>query len=450
MRNHLTYCLHRKTFPTSHPPDPSSGRRLLLNLSLSSLLIVAIALLVAPAGLGAQNSLQLAAITVAGSRRYSSAQIVPATGLKLGEAVSLGALKQAANRLASLGVFAQVNYRYQSLGSALTVTFTVQDTTKLLPCSFDNFVWFSPQELQQELRARVPLFEGFVPKGGNMLNKVEGVLRDMLKARGIDAQVVSSDIGQLYGPVQGVAFKEVGVPLPIHKIEFTGVRQISPSLLEAAARPLLDKNYDGSFIRVFSQGTLDRVYLQRGYLRASFGAPAPQLLSGDGTPNAVAVTVPVKEREQYLLKGIQWQGQSAVPYEELAKMVHAKFGRPFNAVALEQDLLSMLPDFNVRGYLAAKVNYKPQLDDATHSAICDIVIQQGELFYMGTLQIAGVSAAKARSLEKRVLLRPGEPYNPAYWAQFAQDVAHRSLLRTQTEVDPETRTVNVRLLLSRQ
>lgn len=411
-------------------------------------LIVAIGLLTTHVAFSGQVSFQLAAITVSGSTRYPSAQIVPVTGLKLGQPVSLDALKEAANKLAMLGVFTRVNYRYQTMGNSLTATFIVQDSPKLLPCSFDNFVWFSPQELQKQLRARVPLFEGEVPVAGDMSELVKKQLRNILKARGIDAQVEFSPFGPLNGPVQGLTFKEVGVPLPIRKIEFTGVRQISPELLQAAASPLMDTSYDGSFIRVFSRGTLDKVYLQRGYLQASFGPPKPQLLSGGGTSNAVAVTIPVQEGEQYSLGGLQWQGQSVVPYQELRKMIHAKIGQPVDALALEQDLLKMLPSFIVRGYLMAKVDYKPQLDDATHSAICDIVIDQGNIFYMGNLQIHGVSPNLAESLEKRVLLRAGDPYNPVYWAQFVQDVAHRSLLRMAQTIHPDTRTVDVQLFLS--
>ena len=411
-------------------------------------------LLVAQGAPPAQSAevFRLAGVSVVGSKRYDASEIARATGLKVAENLTVDSLKEAASRLGSMGVFAQVNYRYATRGNTMTVVFTVEDAGRFLPCTFENFVWFSQQELREGLRSRVPLFDGYAPPGGTMLDLISTALAAMLEMRGIRAQVQASPQGPIGGPVQSMQFQAVGVPTPVRRVEFTGVEKVDPALLQEAARPLLDKDYDASFIRDFSRGGVAAVYRQRGYLRAEFGDPVPHLLTGDSTPNSVAVTIPVSEGEQYRLKEIAWSGDSAIPYSDLEKSLHAAIGSPLNAVQLEQDVLSLLLLFHPKGYLMADAGAKAILDDASHSAVYQIQIRQGDLYRLGKLEIAGLDDARARSLEQLSRLRPGDPYDATYWNKFVQEVARQLPPTTsgwkfhpEQTIHADTKTVDVRL-----
>lgn len=414
-------------------------------------------LLLAPSASLAQGAgtLRLSGVTVVGSKRFKASDIAGATGLKVAEAVSLDALKEAADRLASWGLFSQVNYRYEAHGNTVAVVFTVEDAARFLPCTFENFVWFSPDELLQGVRSRVPLFDGSVPAGGKMLELISAQLGTMLESRGIHAQVQFEAQGPMGAPVQSIQFREVGVPTPIGKIEFTGVQKIDASLLQDAARPLLDKDYDASFTRDFSRGTIGAVYRQRGYLRAEFTAPVPHLLAGNPTPNSVMVTIPVSEGGQYRLRKVVWSGESAIPYNELAKSLHVAIGSPLDAVQLEQDVLSLILLFHPKGYLRADAKSNAILDDATHSVAYQIQIQQGDLFRLGRFEIAGLDEAHCRSLEKLSQLRPGDPYDATYWTGFLQEVGRKLplwqagwKLHTDETIHDDTKTVDVRFNFS--
>jgi outer membrane protein assembly factor BamA len=197
------------------------------------------------------------------------------------------------------------------------------------------------------------------------------------------------------------------------------------ALLQDAASPLLNKDYDASYIRDFSRGAVAAVYRQRGYLRAGFGEPAPRLLTEDPTPNAVAVTIPVTEGDQYRLKEIAWSGDSVIPYNELSKSLHVAVGNPLNAVQLEQDVLSLLLLFHPKGYLLADAKSNAVLDDASRSAVYQIQIRQGDLFRLGKLEIAGLDDARASSFQQLSRLRPGDPYDATYWGTYLQEVGRQ-------------------------
>ena len=422
------------------------------------ILFAVMALLLPTSGTArAQDSgaFRLVGVRVEGSKRYEASEIVRATGLKVEAVTTPEALKKAAQELGSIGVFAQVGYHYETRGNTMTAIFTVQDAQGLLPCTFENFVWFSSQELLQELRSHVTLFNGYVPAGGTMLDLIAGQLVAMLAARGIHAQVQYSPQGALGGPVQSMQFREVGVALPVRKIEFTGVRKVDQALLQEAARPLIDKDFDPSYIRSFAHGGIAAVYRQRGYLRAKFGDPAPQLMAGEPTPNAVAVVIPVSEGEQYSLKEIAWSGESVLPYAELEKTLHTAVGSPVDAVQLEQDVLGLILLFHPKGYLMADAKSNAILDDATHLAVYQIQIRQGDLYRLGRLEIAGLDEASAASLERRSRLRPGDPYDSTYWNRFLQEVGRQLpanssgwKFKPEQTIHTDTKTVDIRLVFA--
>jgi len=395
---------------------------------------------------------KLVSVKVIGSSRYQESEIVRAAGLKLAEMVTPDALKEAADSLAKAGVFAEVTYRYQTQGQELTAEITVKDAAQFLPCTFENFVWFSRDELLDGVRSRVLLFDGRVPPAGEMLESISSALVAMLEARGIHAQVEFSPRGVLGGPVQGMQFRVVGMSIPVLKLAFTGVQKVDPVLLQAAARPLIGKDFDASFIKGFSNAGIASVYRRRGYLRARFGDPVPQLLKGDEPPNSVLLTIPVWEGEQYKLKEITWLGQSVIPYKDLEKSIRLAPGNAVDAVQLEQDVLALAMLFHPKGYLNADVKSKEILDDATGTAVYQMQINQGDLFTLGKLEIAGLDEAHVRSLEKLCRLHTGDPYDRSYWNTLIQQ-AGRSLppnasgwkASTQETIKAETKTVDVKL-----
>jgi outer membrane protein insertion porin family len=394
----------------------------------------------------------LVKLNVIGSNRYKVSEIVAASGLKTPQAITPDQLKQAAGLLGGLGLFSQVRYRYRTENTAMTAEFSVEDAPSLFPCTFGNFVWFTPEELSEGLKRRLPLFQGAVPLTGTMLDLISQQLVAMLAARGISAQVEYSSVAPLGGPVESMVFREVGVRLPVQKVDFTGVSKVDPALLQRAARPLLDQDYDSSFIRAFSQNSIASVYRQRGYLRAEFGEPEPRFAAISSASNAVAVSVPVAEGEQYRLKELSWSGQSVFPYAELEKKLHARVGNPIDAVELEQDILLLVLFYHPEGYLTAELTPHVTLDDANYTASYQIEIRQGPLFHMAKLEIAGLTDSLAQNLAQRSRLREGNPYDPTYWQNFLHEVTsmlpetqHGWTLTPKETIHGDSKTVDVRL-----
>src|SRR6202040_3631239 len=103
-----------------------------------------------------------------------------ASGLQLGQTVSEDDFKKAARLLGETGAFRDVLYSFQYSADGTKLDLQVQDVERFVPARFDNVVWFSDQELLDQLHAQVPLFQGQLPIAGNLADQVSSGLQSLL------------------------------------------------------------------------------------------------------------------------------------------------------------------------------------------------------------------------------------------------------------------------------
>ena len=151
-------------------------------------LLVLVCLL--PALAGAADRFNLARVLVTGSQRYREDDLVRATGLIVNTQVTADDLQNAANRLGNSGAFSSVQFLFKTAIGAKGVEadFQVADAEKYLPAVFENFVWFSDQELQEAVHQAVPLFHGELPTSGNMSDDVSAALSKFLASKGLPSE----------------------------------------------------------------------------------------------------------------------------------------------------------------------------------------------------------------------------------------------------------------------
>ncbi|HUO59235.1 MAG TPA: POTRA domain-containing protein, partial [Candidatus Acidoferrales bacterium] len=227
------------------------------------------------------QQVRLAAVHVTGSTHYKAEDILEVTGLKIGSMVSEADFQNAANQLGSLGAFASVQYKFEPKGNAYALTFELEDA-QFLPVKFENFVWFSDDQLQAELRKRVPLFRGEISEGGQMATAVSDALVGVLTAKGIPGQVFYRLHSRSEGaPPDSVQYLVSGVPIALEDVRFSGVKTLPASEVESAVKDVLGKNYEASVSNVAPAENLLRSYHRLGYLRAQIGAPERKLIGDD-------------------------------------------------------------------------------------------------------------------------------------------------------------------------
>lgn len=380
---------------------------------------------------------KLVAIKVSGTERYTEKEILPASGLLLGQSVGEGDFKEAARRLGDTGLFSDVVYSfsYSNAGTRLELQLTDIEKSKLIPAEFENFVWVTDAELLDELQKRVPLYKGLVPPAGTLPDRISDALQAILGEKQLPGHVDYLRQGkQEGGDLVGIAYRVTDVEIRIRGFEFPGASPEQVALLTTAARKLLGADYARSSLAVVAPIDLLPVYLQRGYLKAAFGTSSAHVVkepsSGEQDPSEVQVdaVMPVTPGKVYSTSDVVWKGNSAVKIEELQGLVHMPAGQPANAVRLMSDLESVHKLYRSRGYMAAQVTPAAVIDDEKSTVHYDLNVVEGDQYKMGELEIVGLDTQAKAHLQNAWTLREGEPYNADYAKKFLE-ATDRSLPR---------------------
>jgi outer membrane protein assembly factor BamA len=394
--------------------------------------LVLVALLVPYiAGAQAAASFNLVSIHTTGLARFTQDQIIRASGLRTGTIVALADIQSASGRLANSGAFDSVNYRYTTRGKDLSVEFTVVETKDMLPCAFDNFVWFTDSDLDKVLREHVIFYDGKLPVRGESTGQARAALQNFLHEKGLPGEVNFMPYAALGGPVSSLLFRVDGAPMPIKSIAFSGERQVTSQQLATAVSALIGQNFSALDVAGYARTGLVPLYHQRGYLRAEFSPPQAALVdpSAKGPSFDVAVTLTVKEGDQYSLSSINWSGNQAFSADELSKAFAMAPHQIADTEKIDIGFHNAAKLYSSRGYINAQIVPQPQVDDVAKLAAYSVQIKEGSQYHMGVVTFEGVPERVAATLAKQWKLKPGDIYDANYMFDFLSQVAFPELQR---------------------
>jgi outer membrane protein assembly factor BamA len=160
---------------------------------------------------------QLIAIKVVGSKRFPEAAIAAATALQMGTVVMEDDFKKAARNLGDTGVFTDIAYSFSYSSAGTKVEFHVTDVDKFVSARFEDFVWFSDEELHRRIKEHVPLFDGELPLSGRMPDEVSDVLQAMLVENAIPGHVEYKREGRQDGPIEAITYSVSDVVVRVQR-----------------------------------------------------------------------------------------------------------------------------------------------------------------------------------------------------------------------------------------
>jgi len=394
---------------------------------------------------------QLISVKVTGNQHFPEQAIVAGTGLQLGTPVTEDDFKKAATRLGDFGIFTDVAYSYSFSSAGTKLELKVTEAAKFVPVRFEDFVWFSDDELIKRIQERAPLFQGELPLSGRLPDIVSDVLQALLVENQIPGNVEYERAGKKDGPVDSIVYRVADVLIQIRDFDFAGADPSVVPALKSASERLRGTEYSRSVLSALVQHQLMPVYLARGYSKASFGTPETKIVkkpseeddSGPKRLTIVDVVFPVAPGQQYKLKGIEWSGNQEFSTDILQKMVRAPVGQPANTVLLSDNLKDIQKLYGSRGYVSATIKADEAFDDSANTVEVHLNVMEGPIYHMGELAIRGLDNSLEAKLRNLWKLRPGEVYNSTYLSEYLPEA--RKLLTASLDWDVASHvTANVR------
>jgi outer membrane protein assembly factor BamA len=410
---------------------------------------------------------KLVALKATGTTRYTDKEILAASGLQLGQDAADGDFKEAVRHLGDSGLFGDIAYSYSSssAGVKLELRLTDTDQSKLVPAQFENFVWFTDDELRTAAERRVPLFKQLLPLKGNLPDQVSEALQAILTEKSLPGRVNYMREGdESGGPLHAIVYRVEEVGIRIRGFEFPGASPEQAALLATAARRSIGASYERSALAAVAKFDLLPVYLQRGYLKVAFGPSdarvVPHPSSAEDAQGSADVEVdaivPVTPGKVYLAASVDWKGNSAIKTSEVAPLIHLPPGQPADAVRLLRDIEAVGKLYRSRGYMTAQVKPDAQCDDEKSTVHYDLNVVEGDQYKMGELEIAGLDTQAKARMQEAWALHEGQPYNADYPKKFLDDTRQlvprgvQWAISVHESLDAKDKTVDVEIRFQQQ
>ncbi|HEY7825909.1 MAG TPA: POTRA domain-containing protein, partial [Candidatus Acidoferrales bacterium] len=238
------------------------------------------------------DSATLGELQVTGSKRFTSAEIAPSVGLRLGASVARDDLQEGANRLAQLGWFSAVDYRFSSGASGVNVEYQVKDAPSV-PVEFDNFVWLTDQEIRTALSSSGILFDGTAPLDGTILDAIAAQLANALDAKQVHVQV-SHQLTQTPAGQRVQEFQVEDAELRVSAVEFSDPMAGADRGIQQALSDMVGKPYSRTRLELFELEQIRPVYFAHAYLQVKFGEPSARFTATSSQPVPDTVVALVK------------------------------------------------------------------------------------------------------------------------------------------------------------
>jgi outer membrane protein assembly factor BamA len=425
----------------------------------AALIVLALHVQPARAQQTAQPAMRLERIEFKGLERVKVDEALEKSGLKVGQSVTIEELDVVANNLLASGLFKNLSYNIKGTTDKAVLTFTVIEQTWTMPVAFDNFVWFTDEDLREAIKHRVPAFDGTAPEAGNVTEQIKQALQDLLRERKIEGTVEYNLSADPSGRKVEHLFSVKGPGLRVCKVNYQGARALSEEALVLKSGGIFDNDYSRAFVLGFVQSNLVPLYWERGYLRASFSPPKAKPDSTAECEKGLAVSMYVDEGSIYVWDKAAWDGAAALTAQELDAALGMRNREVANVVKIDKGITSVRRAYARKGYLLASVRAAQEFDDENRSVAYRFLIQEGPQYRMGDLVIDGLSESDTNNLRGRWAILHGEVFDSAYPDQFLKkNVAEfqRDAMRAGHQLppmkikanavpDPVKRVVNVTL-----
>lgn len=415
-----------------------------------SLVLTAAIVLLTPLSALAQYSIDR--IVIHGGAPYNDAELNSVSGLRAGQFLAHDSLARAAQRLLDTGLFDDAEVSLAGQGSARTVVFVLKPTplAKLLPVSFENFVWYTRAELEAGLRARVPLYRGVCSDAGNFPDTIQAALQQMLAAKSVTA-TLSHAVAEpsTQHPQRVVNFRIETPAVRLVALDVTVVAGSTEAI--AASKVTLPRAPGLAYNEGLTGYTISDFLLapsrKAGYIAARAVSLERQFVD-TASVRGVSVKAQLDPGDLYRIATISWSATSVYTAEDFARDSKLHPGDVAAADLLAADEAKIIAAYRAQGYLDAYIERRPSLDSSAHTVAYALHIVPGEPYRVHSVTAQGLTPDARQDFDRGWRMKSGDIYNESYVANFLHNNTALPKLNGysagfQASADPQTHLVDL-------
>ena len=426
---------------------------------MRSLRVLAALLILAPFAAQAQYS--IASVTYKHPGPYTTPEFAAVSGLEAGQLLTQNSLGNAAQHLLDTGLFSDATIDYTSatgMRRGIVVDLKPIPLDKLLPASFENFVWFTPAELTAGIHAHVPLYRGVASDAGTLPDDIQSALQQMLAAKGITATISHTILEPTSAhPIRVLSFR---IDQPTIRLGVVHLSMEAPAGAAPALTPGLQKAASIATRSPFNEGlaglTLQDILLSSvrsaGFIQATLDNLQRTVAPSPTNPKVLLVTCTARivTGDPYKVSTLTFNPTPLYSAADFARDNKLNPGDPANEADLAKTQASNSAAYLSHGYLDIYTLSHPVPDTTTHTVAYTLEPIPGDIYHLHTVTPTGLSPEALQEFNSAWQLKPGDVYNPAYVPEFIHKNTALKHLSTysgsfQASADPTTHLVDLTL-----
>jgi outer membrane protein insertion porin family len=351
-------------------------------------------------------------ITFAGYKDASSEELEQVAGIHLGTPITQEDIRAAAEKLNATGLFSNIKFQADNTG----LHFDLAPAEILLPVSFENFPWWTDEEIVSQVHAHVPLFHGTLPPTSTIQQQVTDALIALLATKGVTATVEATQQEEIEtGKLAAIRFRILTPPITVGAVTFTGVGSGNSADIEPIALAATGQDYSSLATAATLSQAIKNVYHNKGYLEETTASFSPKEPAVQSEKVVIPISMEISEGPQFRLGTITLAGDVLMSKDDFQKRSLLHTGDIAQEDKLRNTLYMVATPYRAKGYLRANI----AADATRHQgppATVDyaINVRPGDVFHMGKLTLEGFNDTQKAEFLESWTMNPGDVFDATY------------------------------------
>ncbi|HEV2464305.1 MAG TPA: hypothetical protein VGT04_10890 [Acidobacteriaceae bacterium] len=292
-------------------------------------------------------------------------------------------------------------------------------TSNRFPYLFNNFPWWTDAALRIELKKRVPGLGDELKTGSPAESRVREVLTQLLKQKGIRAEVMTEEPSvnllsaprDANAPPTSILFSVLAPPhILVQQVAIENSPSETLDQMNQIASRLQGQPYSETSLWMYKE-EMKEALQAKGYL-ASAVALRPESPKQQQGQYLVPITATITPGGKYYIAAITADGGPLLKGRDLSPYIGSKPGdlatsNPFG-IKLIGSLRSM---YWSAGYPDVEIQAQPVLDTARALASYHLTVVPGPLYRLRSLKVEGLSDTQQVQARSLLGLKAGDIYN---------------------------------------
>jgi len=234
----------------------------------------------------------------------------------------------------------------------------------------------------------------------------------------------------------------------ILSVAFFGNENMDEATLLHAMRVTQEGNWYSPEVLRFELQEIERLYQEKGFLKARVGPPEVSERRLEGGRQGVAIRIPVAEGPLFRLGRLAIRGAEVLAPATLLQMAPIEPGGPYSRPLMMEWIERLRSSYHELGRIRFEARLHEEAREAERTVDCTLEVREGAEYRVGRISVAD-NAVDPAELRRLLLVGEGGVYNPEMLLTSIQYINMSKRYRpfgpsdVEVRVDDSARTVDL-------